>query len=224
MELGLSYIKSLINWGLDIVFPEKCIGCNQKSSILCLTCITNIRRAERETSTSIVAAYDYRDPLIKRAIWNLKYYHQKRLGIKLGEMLYDSLLEEVSDLRSLTKGQPICVIPVPITRNRQKTRGYNQAEIIARGFCESEKSGALNLKKNIISKKVNTLPQARITNRIMRLKNIHGAFEINNIPFIKGRTTIVIDDVTTTGGTMKEIIKLLKEHGAKKVIGFAVAH
>ncbi len=224
MELGLSYIKSIITWGLDIVFPENCIGCHKKGSILCPYCISSIRRAERETSTGIVAAYDYRDPLIKKAIWNLKYYHRKTLGRKLGEILYDSLLEEVSDLQILTKGQAISVIPVPLSRTRRKMRGYNQAEVIARGFCESEKSKVFELKRDIISKKVNTLPQARITNRTLRLKNIHDAFEINNADQIKGKTIIVIDDVTTTGGTITEIMKLLKVHGAKKVIGFAVAH
>jgi len=224
VELGFSYIKSIVNWILDVLFPESCIGCHKKGLILCPNCILTIRRAERETSSGIIAAYDYRDPLIKRVIWNLKYYHYRHLGQKLGEMLYEALIEEVADMRILTKGQPIYIIPVPLSRTRRKMRGYNQAEIIARGFCEYGEKGVFELQKNIIVKKVDTLPQARITNRTTRLRNIHNAFEITNPNLIKGKNIIIIDDVTTTGGTITEIIKLLKNSGAKKVIGFAVAH
>ncbi|MEK7106073.1 MAG: phosphoribosyltransferase family protein, partial [Patescibacteria group bacterium] len=64
----------------------------------------------------------------------------------------------------------------------------------------------------------------RITNRNERLKNVKGVFEIKNPEVVKGRTIIIIDDVTTTGGTIKEILKLLKNSGAKKAVGFTVAH
>ena len=56
------------------------------------------------------------------------------------------------------------------------------------------------------------------------MENVRGVFEIKNPEIVKGRTIVVIDDVTTTGGTISEIIKILKKAGAKKVVGFAVAH
>lgn len=224
MELGFSYIKSITNWVLDVLFPENCLGCHKKGIILCNKCIPTIRSAERETSSGIMAAYDYRDPLIKKAIWNLKYYKRRHLGKKLGEMLYEEFLEEVSDIRTLAKGQSIYIVPVPLSRTRRKMRGYNQAEVIARGFCEYGEKGVFKLQSDIILKKVDTLPQARITNRVTRLRNIHNAFKITNPDLIRGKIIIIIDDVTTTGGTITEIIKLLKSSGAKKVIGFAVAH
>lgn len=216
--------KSLLNWTLDIIFGEVCLGCRKSGSILCPNCISSIRPAERETSSGILAAYDYRDPLIKRAIWSLKYHKHRHIGEKLGQMLYDALLEEVSDMRVLAKGEPICVIPVPLSRTRKKMRGYNQAQVIAIAFCDASKEKIFEIKKDIIVKKVDTLPQARITNRVARLRNINDAFQIIKPDEVKGKTIIVIDDVTTTGGTITEIIKLLKSSGAKKVIGFAVAH
>ncbi len=224
MELGLSFIKSITKWVLNVLFPDKCLGCRIKGDILCLKCSYKIRRAERETKSGIFAAYDYRDPIIKKVIWNLKYYKRKDLGEKLGKMLYEALIEEVADIEIFTKGQPILVLPVPLSRTRRKLRGYNQAEIIADGFCSLEKGNKLQLAKKVIAKKIDTLPQARITNRVIRLKNIHNAFQIINTDIIKGRTIIIIDDVTTTGGTILEISKLLKKHGAKKVVGFAIAH
>ena len=191
---------------------------------MCQNCVIKIPKAERETERGIMACFDYRDPLIKKAIWNLKYYHRSHLGQTLGKLLYESFVEDISDMRIYASGQAILVIPVPLSPMRKKTRGYNQAERIARGFCDCGGREVLELKNNIIIKKIDTLPQAKITNRARRLKNIKGVFEIKNKESVKGRTIIVIDDVTTTGGTITEIMNMLKKSGAKKVVGFAVAH
>ena len=204
--------------------PSTCLGCQMKGEILCSDCLIKIDRSEKETDKNIIAAFSYHDPLIKKVIWNLKYYHRSYLGQKLGETLYNELLEDISDIQIYTAGHPIWVIPVPISKSKTKIRGYNQAKKIAVGFCSKGDKQIFNLKNNIIIKKVETIPQARITNRSRRLKNIQGAFKIKNSNEIKGKTIIVIDDVTTTGGTISEIINILKKAGAKKVIGFAVAH
>ncbi len=207
-----------------MLFPEKCLGCGKKGSSLCDRCTPTIRRAERETSRGIIAAYDYRDPVIKRAIWNLKYYKRRYLGEKLGELLYEAFMEEIADIQEFSKGQKICIVPVPLSRTRKKMRGYNQAEVIARSFCNCGGKEIFQLENNIIVKKVDTTPQAKITNRTARLRNIHDAFIITKPDAVRGRTFIIVDDVTTTGGTITEIIKLLTKSGAKRVIGFAVAH
>jgi competence protein ComFC len=224
VKLSFLYIKKIANWLLNILFVESCLGCQSKDEILCQNCLIKIRRAERETERGIMACFDYRDPLIKKAIWNLKYYRRSHLGPTLGRLLYESFIEEISDMKIFASGQPILVIPVPLSKMRAKTRGYNQAERIARGFCDCGGVEILELKNNILIKKIDTLPQARITNRARRLKNIKSVFEIKNSESVKGRTIIVIDDVTTTGGTITEIMNILKKSGAKKVVGFAVAH
>lgn len=209
---------------LEILFPSRCLGCKKGGEILCENCIDGLRLAERPTEEKIMALYDYRDPLIKRAIWKLKYYHSPYLGRKLGELLYLSFLEEIQLLKIFSVGSPIYVVPVPISNDKRKVRGYNQSEIIARGFCNFADTNLFTIKKDLVYKKANTIPQARIENRNKRLKNIKGAFEIKNKEQIMGKTIIIIDDVTTTGGTLGEMIKLLKKSGAKKVVGFAVAH
>jgi ComF family protein len=216
------------NYLLDLVLPEHCLGCKLRGQALCISCLSGIRACERDMDTDIYAYFDYRDPLIKNIIWNLKYYNQRGLGVTLGNALYEGLLEEISDINAYENGKSLYVIPVPISKSRTKARGYNQAERIARGFCKSAKEEkreqSFELKKDILRKKKDTLPQAQITNRTLRLQNVRGAFEIKNKEEVIGRTIIVIDDVTTTGGTLKEIMKVLKRAGAKKVVGFAVAH
>jgi competence protein ComFC len=218
-------IKITFNWLLEILFPSICLGCQIKGEILCPSCIAKVHRAEKEIEhPDIMAVFEYHDPLVKKVIWNLKYYHHPYLGQKLGEIIYDELLEDMADIKIYTAGSPILVIPVPISKKKTKIRGYNQAKKIAQGFCQRGGKKIFNLRSNIISKKIETIPQARITNRERRLKNIRGAFAIKNPELVRNQTIIVIDDVTTTGGTIGEIIKILKKAGAKKVIGLAVAH
>ena len=223
MKLCL-YTYKIKNFILDILFPIKCLNCNKSNDILCENCIFTIRRTERETQKDIYAIFDYRDKIIKKVIWELKYYHKRYLGEKLGQLMYEDFIEEISELKTIVSGRPILVLPVPISIKKTKTRGYNQSLVIAKWFCNYAPIGTFELQDKIIFKKIETIPQAKIHNRKKRLENIYDVFEIKNKELIKGRTIIIIDDVTTTGGTINEIIRILKKAGAKKVIGFAIAH
>ncbi len=216
-------IKSIKRHLLDILFPTKCPGCQTKNEIFCPNCINKIHLSREESGDNIMSLFDYHDPIIKNAIWAIKYHHKRYLGEKLGQLLYESFIEDISELKALT-GRSILVIPVPVSKKKLKLRWYNQAEVIAKGFCRSGGQENLKLKNNIVYKKFETIPQVKILSREKRLKNIKGVFDIKNENIIKGRTIIVIDDVTTTGGTMTEIMKILKKSGARKVIGLAVAH
>lgn len=209
---------------LKLLFPEKCVGCKKVGSLLCELCLQKTKSAERETARHITAVFDYREPTIKRALWELKYSKKKNIGKIVGEYMYESKLEEIADIKIFSIGLPIIVTPVPLSKKRLKERGYNQAEIIAKSFIKNAPEKLFVLRTDLIIKKKDTLAQARIKNRKERLANISGAFTLVKEDEVKGRTIIVIDDITTTGGTITEIIKLLKDAGAKKVVGFAVAH
>jgi len=223
MKINLN-LNKINNFLLDMLFPIKCVGCQINDEILCDNCIQKINLNERVIDENIKAVFSYNDTIIKKAIWELKYHNKRYLGEKLGHLLYEHFIEDISEMRIDVSGRSIYVIPVPISKEKTKVRGYNQSMMIAKGFCNSETSEALELKNGIIYKKIDTIPQAKITNRKRRLENIRGVFKFKNTETIKGRTFIVIDDVVTTGGTMNEIIKILKKAGAKKVYGLAVAH
>jgi len=92
MKLCL-YIKQIKNFLINILFPIKCLLCEEKDEILCNNCIQKIQMAERETDKNILAVFDYRDPIIKKYIWELKYHHKKYIGEKLGQLLYEFLIE-----------------------------------------------------------------------------------------------------------------------------------
>jgi ComF family protein len=209
---------------LDLLFPEECIACGKASHALCDSCAQNLKNSKDLTPVPIFALYDYKDPIVKKAIWHMKYHRRSHLGKTLGQLLYRGYIEEIADIRIHTLGRSILVVPIPLSRMRYKERGYNQALKIAQGFCDADTERIFEVKKNIIVKNTDTVPQAQINNRARRLKNITGAFTVTNTKSVMGRTIIVIDDVTTTGGTMNEVIRMLEKSGAKKVYGLAVAH
>ncbi|MDD3972607.1 MAG: phosphoribosyltransferase family protein, partial [Clostridia bacterium] len=112
----------------------------------------------------------------------------------------------------------------PLSRKKKWVRGYNQSEHLAKAFCKEDKYNLFSFEKRLLFKKRETKPQAEIKNRRKRLENIKGAFFIKDKEKIMGKTILLIDDVVTTGGTLKEASLVLKEAQAKKVCAFTLAH
>jgi competence protein ComFC len=215
---------SLLNTILNIVFPVNCISCGKSGKDLCLDCLGTFTPAERETAKWIFPLYDYRNPLIKKSIWLLKYKGKKRIAGVFAEVLYEGILEELSDLILLENFRKPLLIPIPLSSKRKRERGFNQTELICQEIKKLDTENILILEKNVLIKPKDGEHQARIENRAKRLKNIIGSFSIKNIDKIKNRNIILIDDVTTTGATLSEAYKILKQNGAKKIIAFAIAH
>ena len=236
-----------LNTILEIVFPSKCILCDKKGSDLCLSCISISPPAERETVDWIFPLYDYRHPAIKKSLWLLKYSGKKRLANIFAEVVYDKILEELSDLIIFENFTEPILVPIPLSTERYKERGFNQAELICQEIIRISKSRNLTpdpspyqgegcqrrgevftLGKNILIKPKDTEHQARIKDRKIRLKNISGSFALRNdiekLKLIKNRNIILIDDITTTGATLNEARKVLKKAGVRKIIAFTVAH
>lgn len=219
------------NFILDFLFPTYCINCKKVGSELCECCSDNMKYPNKEDMEDIFAIYEYHDPIIKKLLHDLKYYQKRNLGVLLGKYVYERLIEEISELQMFSAGAKIILVPVPLHTKKYKERGYNQAEEIAKGLIRMDISTSVKsifvLENKIITKIKYNLPQAKIKDRKTRLANTKNCFRIVDekmIEKIKGRTIVVVDDITTTGGTLHEVMKILKENGAKKVVGFAVAH
>jgi len=239
----------LLNTILNIIFPLKCLSCSKTGYDICPECQREIPEAERESARWIFPIYDYRHPPIKKALWLLKYKGKKRLAKIFSEVIYEKILEELSDLSVMENFNNIILIPIPLHKKRLRERGYNQAELICREIIKLAKrnnplasplSGGnnlppltrggregfevLTLESNVLIKIKETEHQARIRNRSERLKNLQGSFAIRDAEKIKKRNIILIDDITTTGATLNEARKILKNSGARKIIAFTVAH
>jgi predicted amidophosphoribosyltransferase len=247
------FLNTILGNILDLVFPAKCLSCGKSGSDLCPVCLSDAGAAERETADWIFPLYDYRHPLIKKSLWLLKYSGKKRLVNVFAENIYDKIIEELSEMSLLQNFTAPILIPIPLSSKRYHERGFNQAELICEELVRISKRNhltpnpspktffgegcpeftegrgeVLTLAKNILIKIKETEHQARIKDRSVRLKNLVGSFaiknEARNSEFLKGKNIILIDDITTTGATLNEARKILRQIGARKVIAFTVAH
>ena len=216
----MSFLDTILN----IFFPIKCISCGSPEADLCLKCISESPGAERESEKWIFPLFDYRHSSIKDAIWVLKYKGKKKLAGIFAEAMYGRILEELSDLSVMENFREPLLIPIPLSGKRKRERGYNQTELICEELMKLDSNINFDCEKNVLIKINDTKHQAHIENRTERLKNIIGSFATKNEERIKNRNIILIDDVTTTGATLKEARKILKHSGAGKIIAFTVAH
>ena len=225
----------LLNTILNIVFPAKCISCGKFGVNLCIDCLKEVPGAERESANWIFPIFDYRHPSIKKALWLLKYKGRKRLANVFAEIIYEKILEELSDLSVLENFTNPILIPIPLSTKRYRERGFNQAELICKELIKIDSKAylrdsvnmqnKLKLENNILIKIKETEHQARIKERNIRLKNLTNSFAIKNThQNIEKRNIVLIDDITTTGATLNEARKILRRAGARKVIAFTVAH
>jgi len=180
-------------------------------------------RPSSQNLPDIVSLYEYRDPLVKTLIWQVKFKGNRRLAKLAAELLYEPLLVELSE-HALFEGISVPVIvPVPLATERLRERGFNQAQRIA------EEMKTLDGGKNFVvatavARIRETKSQTKSQNRRERLENLRGAFTVTKPREIANRYVIVLDDVATTGATIGEIRKVLMEAGAASVIGLTLAH
>lgn len=225
-NLLISRAKGILRSILDILFPTRCLSCGASDTYICIDCLSRVRTAERESLSWVYPIYDYRDPIIKKALWVLKYKNGKAVATILADMLYGRILEELYDQETLENFVKPLLIPVPLSPTRQRERGYNQSTLICEELVDLDTDHNFTLEENILIKPRETIHQAHIKNRGERLRNIVGSFEIKlgEENKIKNRNIILIDDITTTGATLNEAKKVLKKSGARKIIAFTVAH
>jgi ComF family protein len=110
-------------------------------------------------------------------------------------------------------------VPVPIHKKRLKKRGYNQSSLIAKAVAKALKVKFIN---NLLYKIKNTVPQSSLSEKERKL-NVRRAYIVRNSQMIKDKIVLLIDDIYTTGATVEECSKELKEAGAKDVIVATIA-
>jgi len=143
-------------------------------------------------------------------IFALKYGSHSDIGDTLGEMLYDFMTAQYSP--DELAGMYDLVIPVPTHTEKKRKRGYNHAELMAQGFA---KRAGLRHAPDVIVRTRSTLPMKGL-GPAERMANIRGAFAIreSSLSLIDGARILLIDDIFTTGATIDEIARILKEPDA----------
>jgi len=160
-------------------------------------------------------AYGAYDGALRELIHLFKYQGIKPAGKLLGCLLNQTVTE-----MALTDS--LIVIPVPLWSGKRQTRGFNQAEAIARAFCALQQSGSIQLDTAILARTRDTASQTGLT-RHQRRANVRGAFTVLKPERIKDRSVLIVDDVMTTGTTAGECARVLRRAGAKEVFVATVA-
>lgn len=225
----------MINAILDLVFPISCVICGREKTWLCPACAgAVVLRPFRscpeclKVSTGgaacgscrtdsplsgLTAAAPYSDPAVRKLICGLKYGRARSALPAVVALLRRSNVSSRLPPADL-------IIPVPLHRVKKHLRGFNQTELIAAEFA-----GDLGLPVSVgnLARRKKTEPQAKLRDE-ERSKNLRDAFQIVNRGEIDGKRVILVDDVFTSGWTMREAARVLREAGASEVWGLAVAY
>lgn len=192
---------------LDFLFPRECLICTSKGEFLCQKCKAGLPRSRTQKANGIdgvTAVYQYSDERIRSLIEEVKFKFN------------DSLVKDlwISDIKI---PEVDLIVPIPLHWTRQNWRGFNQAERIAEEI-RGQRSG-IRVEKVLVRLK-RTRQQAKLDKKERRL-NIKGAFVVKGD--VKGRRVLLVDDVYTTGESMREAGRVLKKAGAKSVWGLVLA-
>lgn len=231
---------------IDLLFPAFCLGCGLEGVYLCDDCKAILEISEHQYClceknalrlppkekngkcnkclakklSGIFSALSYKEKhLTKKLIHFFKYdpYYLKDLAKSLSLLITDHISLLGKNQKSLFENS--ILIPVPMDKKKLKKRGYNQSEELAKEL--SKKLEIPLILNNLIKTKI-TLPQMELPEKERR-ENLKNSFACQNPEQIKNKKVFLIDDVYTTGSTMEECAKVLRNAGAKEVWGLAIA-
>lgn len=177
-------------------------------------------RARFYSDTEVHSIFPYEQPLVKELIWALKYENSEYAARLCGEALAEDVFEMISD--TLAYGNsPVLVIPIPLSPERKRQRGYNQTERVA-AYIIPLLCGRGNLSTALI--RIRETPVQTRLSRRERLRNLENAFALPDASVVEGQHCLLVDDVVTTGSTLAQAKRVLEAAGARSVICCAVAY
>lgn len=196
-NIGLESIPYLCKdcWGcLEIVTPPWCEICGINNiDAVCDVCATT---PPRYGKLRTIAFYD---DILQKIIHLYKFQKRKSLAKHLSYIMIKHQPQDF-DFKEYDY-----ILPIPIHKNRLRERGFNQSTLIAQGI--SNEIG-INICSDALVRSKNTSPQSSLT-RDARQTNVVGAFGIKNRSLIRDKRILILDDVYTTGATVKEAVNML---------------
>lgn len=226
---------------LDLLFPKFCVGCGKFGTYFCKTCIENLPQKDLVCPTCERPAVGgaihtlcykrygldglwslgvYQNPL-RKAIQKLKYKFISDVGETLVNLMVEYWARYTPQFFEEIKKEGVeswVIVPVPLHPKRQKFRGFNQSALLGKILAQK-----MGIKYQEYLKRVKfTKPQVGLKG-LERKKNIKNAFSLTMNNELPTMNYLLIDDVWTTGSTLKECCFVLKKGGAKKVWAITLA-
>lgn len=196
---------------LQFIFP---LSEDEQRIALCAEA-TFVSKLHRQQIGDILALSSFNDTHIRAAIHLAKFHNNKKAVMLLGALLHAWL--------QILSSHDAIIIPAPLSAQRLRERGYNQV-------CAIAKAGLVGIpniviQEDILIKQRHTQPQVSLSKKD-RTQNLHGAFTLNEkkAHLLAEKRIILLDDVVTTGSTLKEAKAALLHAHPQSIICVAVAH
>lgn len=234
-------VKKIINFVFDIIFPPLCLNCrrylenSEQLNFLCQKChqsITVNSLIFHHKNFILAAAVNYENKPIQKLIHYFKYEGFIKIAEPLTKFIIihlqkSNIIKEIDD--------SFLIVPIPLHFIRQRERGFNQSEELAKILG---KELGLKIENKILKRIKATEKQINLKNNKQRKENVKNAFKIEKTSNcfsvmnyfsdknhfltvkekLKGKSVILIDDVFTSGATINEAVRILKQNGVKKII------
>lgn len=165
-------------------------------------------RANAPEFPFIISIFSYRDSLVRELIWQIKY-RKNKYAVKCAAF---ALYKELNASK-----EPFLLVPIPLSRKRRNERGYNQCELI---IDEILKLGHFSNDYSLLIR-AKDIDKQTFKNKVERMENTKNIFEVTRSGKEK---IIIIDDVSTTGSTLKEAREAFLKAGYKDISALTVAH
>ena len=224
-------LRVLVAQAVDLLFPPRCAGCKAHGHDFCPACQNRLQRIEKPIcghcgrplqAGSICGACRQGPPPLRMrsyalyqggvigALLALKYRPNRRLAGMMALWLADLLRQ--------TRWAVDLLVPIPLGRDRLRHRGYNQTDLIARPLAAMIDCP---LNPRALRRIRNTRSQVGLP-PWERRRNVAGAF-VADEKAVRGRKVLLIDDLITTGATMRACAQALHAAGAGEVYGLSIA-
>lgn len=203
---------------LDFIFPKYCLECRKSGEYICDECFKKVTPCLAGRQAARCDLFNYSvfkyEGVIRKAIISLKY----KFAYDLSQELVERILERIrnDDLRF----KDVALVSIPLHKQRENWRGFNQAKIIGEKLAK-----AMNWKyiPDLLIRTKRTTPQVGLRGSARR-SNLSGVFAVNPDYILSTKSSILIfDDVFTTGSTVNEARKVLKETGFTNIKSLTIA-
>ena len=195
---------------LDLLFPPKCVNCGIfcSGNWICDTCYKEIKQyLNKNEIDEYYYVFKY-EGLIRKLLIEYKFFDATYiLNFFVNEIIKNEKIIGKIFFYDI-------IIPVPMSIKKERKRGYNQTFLIASKLAKKLKKKCYKA----LCKKEGIKQQAKL-NRIERMQNVKDAFYINKyyIDLIKNKNIMLLDDIYTTGATVNECVKVLKNNGVNNI-------
>ena len=206
---------------LNLLVPPKCPFCQkvQSSAGVCAACDRDLPWTSQQDAVKTgpgglrCAAPLWYEEQARDGLLRFKFRGASAAAEPMGEMLARCAAEHFG-------GEFDTVTWVLVSKKRLRKRGYDQSELLAHAACRCWDTKPVRL----LTKTVDNAVQSEIQDAAARRANVLGVYEAVNEELIRGKRILLIDDICTTGATLTECIRVLKDAGAEDVVCAAVAH